>query len=108
MGFESQTLLGTLETIGVILGLIGLYFGLTKGWKTIKATGGGVVGVTVKYLILATALFLIGFAFNAFSFLADMEFASAIGSIIMFGEGLCFFVIFWELAKYMDKLKNFT
>lgn len=108
MAFESLSFLGTLETVGVILGLIGLYVGITKGWKLIQFTGGGVVGVTVKYLLLATALFVIGFSFRAFSFLAEMEFASAIGSIIMFGEGICFFIIFWELARHMDQLKSFT
>jgi hypothetical protein len=108
MAFEFLKILGSLEVIGVILGFIGLYVGFTKGWETIKLTGGGVVGVTVKYLLLATALFLIGFSFRAFSFLAEMEIATAIGSIIMFGEGVCFFIIFWELSKHMDRLKSFT
>ena len=108
MAFESLNFLGVMELIGVMLGGVGLYFGLTKGWQTIKSTGGGIVGTTVKYLLLATILFLIGFSFRAFSFLADMEFASAIGSIIMFGEGVCFFIIFLELAKYMDQIKSFT
>ena len=94
--------------IGVVLGLIALYLGLTKGRAAIKLTGGGVVGVTATYLLLATGLFIIGFSFRAFSFLAEMEFASAIGSIIMFGTGLCFFKIFWELSKHMDQLKSFT
>lgn len=108
MAFESLSYLGLFEIIGVVLGLIGLYIGLTKGWNTIKLTGGGVVGVTVKYLLIATALFLVGFSFRAFSFLAEFEFASIIGSIVMFGMGVCFFIIFWELAKHMDKLKSFT
>jgi len=108
MEIQFMNLLGTLELIGVILGLIGLYIGLTKGLNLIKSSGGGMVGTTVKYILLATILFVIGFSFRAFSFLANMEFATAIGSIIMFGEGVCFFIIFMELSKYMESLKNFT
>jgi hypothetical protein len=108
MAFEFMSLLGSLELIGVILGLIGLYYGITKGMPALKSTGGGIVGTTVKYLLLATILFLIGFSFRAFSFLADMELATAVGSVIMFGEGVCFFIIFMELSKYMDQLKSFT
>jgi hypothetical protein len=102
------TLFGVLELVGVALGLVGLYVGVTKGRDAIKFTGGGVVGITVKYLLIATALFIIGFSFKAFSFLADMEFASVIGSVIMFGEGVCFFLIFKELAHHMEQLKSFT
>ena len=108
MAFEYLNILGVLELIGVFLGGIGLYYGITKGWETIKTTGGGIVGTTVKYLLIATILFLIGFWFRAISFFAEMEIATAFGSIIMFGEGVCFFIIFKELANYMDQLKSFT
>ena len=107
MAFESQWFVGAFEVIGVIMGLIGLFIGMTKGRQALKLTGGGVVAITVKYLLIATVLFVTGFAFKAFGFLADFEFAAVIGSIIMFGEGICFFIIFWELAKHMEQLKTY-
>lgn len=108
MSFEYHNIVAVFQIIGVCFGFVGLFIGLTKGRHASKMTGGGIVAITVKYLLIATAFFLIGFLFNAVSFLAEAELAAIIGAIVMFGEGLCFFVIFWELSKYMDKLKTYV
>lgn len=108
MPADNNIIFASIEIIGVILGCIGIYIGLTKGRHVVQMTGGGVVAVTVKYLLIATELYLIGFIIKALNAFFDIEVVEFISSIVMLGLGICFFILFWELADHMEKFKEYT
>ncbi len=95
-----------LELIGVMLAVYGFSLGIIKGWKAVKVTGGGVIEVTVTYLLLATGLYLLAFLLRFIGEMIGDVALKTISAVIMFGEGVCFFVIFWVLGKHIENLEK--
>jgi len=97
-----------LELIGIVLALVGVILGTIKGKHAIRLTGGGIIETTVTYLLVAAYLYLISFAIRFWGSLLEEAWISAIGSIVMFGMGICFFMIFWRLGEHMKHLEELT
>jgi len=97
-----------LEIIGIVLALIGVIVGTIKGRHAIKLTGGGIIETSTTYLLIAAYLYLISFALRFWVSLIGETWIRVMGSIVMFGMGICFFMMFWRLGEYMKHLEELT
>jgi hypothetical protein len=100
--------LSILELLRVCCALIAVFMGLTKGRKALKLTGGGMVEVTVTYLLIASSLYLISYGMRFIGVLGDSFFFNAAGAIMAFGMGFCFFMIFKKVVDYLEQLKKYS
>jgi hypothetical protein len=101
-------ILSILELLGIICALIAVLMGLTKGRQALKLTGGGIVEVTVTYLLIASVLYLLSFGMRFVGSLIDIWAFNAAGAIIAFGMGFCFFMIFKKVIEHLEQLRKFT
>ena len=81
--------------------------GLTKGRKALKLTGGGIVEVTVRYVLIASILYLTSYGLRFIGSVGDSWWVNAAGAIIAFGMGFCFLMIFKKITEHLEKLKEF-
>ncbi|UCH88018.1 MAG: hypothetical protein JSV49_07030 [Thermoplasmata archaeon] len=95
-----------LEFLGVICALIVIFMGLTKGRKALKLTGGGIIEVTITFLLIASFLYLASFGLRFIGNVNDAWYFNAAGAAIAFGEGLCFLIIFQKTIENLEKLKT--
>lgn len=100
--------LSILELLGVICAIFAVMMGLTKGRKALKLSGGGVIEVTVTYVLTASILYLTSYSMRFIGAIGDVWFFTAIGAVIAFGEGLCFFMIFKKAVEFLDQLKRYS
>jgi hypothetical protein len=98
--------LSILELLGVICALLAVIMGLTKGRKALKLTGGGIVEVTVTYLLIASILYLVSFGLRFIGWLGNSWLFNAAGAVIAFGMGFCFLIIFTKIINYLEDLKE--
>jgi len=105
MDIPSLTL-SILELLGVVCALLAVIMGLTKGREALKLTGGGIVEVTITYLLIASILYLASFGMRFIGWLGNSWFFNAAGAIIAFGMGFCFLVIFQKIITYLEDLKE--
>ncbi len=99
--------LSILEFLGIICALLAVIMGLTKGRRALKLTGGGMVEVTVTFLLIASILYLASYGLRFIGSLGESWFFNAAGAIIAFGEGFCFLIIFHKIIEHLEKLKKF-
>jgi cytochrome c biogenesis protein CcdA len=57
-------------------------------------------------LLIAAYLYLLGYAIGFIGHLVEDQWINAIGSIVLFGTGICFFQIFWHLGEHMKRLEE--
>lgn len=100
--------LSILELLGVFCALFAVIMGLTKGREALKLTGGGMVEVTVTYLLIASILYLVSYGMRFIGAVGDSWLFNAAGAIIAFGMGFCFFMIFKRVVDYLEQLKKFS
>ena len=100
--------LSILELLGVFCAIFAVFMGLTKGRIALKLTGGGMVEVTVTYLLIASVLYLLSYGLRFIGALGDSFFFNAAGAIIAFGLGFCFFMIFQKVIGHLERLKSFS
>lgn len=106
---EIQTLvLSILELLGVFCAIFAVFMGLTKGKEALKLTGGGMVEVTVTYLLIASVLYLVSFGLRFIGAIGEFWLFNAAGAIIAFGMGFCFFMIFKKVIDHLEQLKKFS
>jgi hypothetical protein len=98
--------LSILELLGMICAFLVVIMGLTKGRKAIKLTGGGIVEVTVTYLMIASFLYLGSFSLRFIGNVSDSWLFNAAGAIIAFGLGFCFLIIFTKIIEHLEQLKE--
>ena len=98
--------LSILELLGVLCALLAVIMGLTKGRKALKLTGGGLVEVTVTYLLIASFLYLASYGLRFIGNVGDSWMFNAAGAIIAFGEGFCFLIIFQKIIEHLEQLKK--
>lgn len=98
--------LSVLELLGVICALLAVIMGLTKGRKALKLTGGGIVEVTVTYLLIASILYLVSYGLRFIGSAGNSWFFNAAGAIIAFGMGFCFLIIFQKIINHLEHLKK--
>jgi hypothetical protein len=98
--------LSILELLGVICAFIAVIMGLTKGRKAIKLTGGGMVEVTVTYLLIASFLYLASFMLRFIGNISDSWIFNAAGAVIAFGLGFCFLLIFTKIIGHLEQIKE--
>ncbi len=101
-------IISILELLGVVCALIAVIMGLTKGRQALKLTGGGMVEVTVTYLLIASVLYLLSFGLRFIGSIVGSWIFQAAGAIIAFFMGFCFFMIFQKIIKHLEQLKKFT
>ena len=99
-------ILSILELLGIACALLAVIMGVTKGRKAVKFTGGGIVEVTVTYLLVASILYLSSYGMRFVGSLIEAWVFNAAGAIIAFGMGFCFFMIFRKLVDHLEKLKT--
>jgi hypothetical protein len=99
--------LSVLELLGVICALLAVIMGLTKGRKALKLTGGGIVEVTVTYVLIASILYLASYGLRFIGSVGDSWFFNAAGAVIAFGMGFCFLMIFEKIIEHLEHLKKF-
>ncbi len=95
-----------LQLIGVGLAVFGIIIGSILGRHAIKLTGGGLVEVTVTYLLIAAYLYLLQYTLRFIGYLLSDNWINILGSIVLFGTGICFFQIFWHLGEHMKRLET--
>lgn len=100
--------LSILEFLGIICALFAVIMGLTKGREALKLTGGGMVEVTVTFLLIASLLYLASYGLRFIGSLGDSWLFNAAGAVIAFGEGFCFFMIFKKVIEHLEELKKFA
>ena len=98
--------LSVLELLGVICALLAVVMGFTKGRKALKLTGGGIVEVTVTYLLIASILYLVSYGLRFIGSAGNSWFFNAAGAIIAFGMGFCFLIIFQKIIDHLEHLKK--
>ena len=98
--------LSIFELLGVICALTAVIMGLTKGRRALKLTGGGMVEVTVTYVLIASILYLASYGLRFIGSLADSWFFNAAGAVIAFGMGFCFLMIFEKIIAHLEKLQK--
>lgn len=104
----STIVLSTLEMLGVICALFAILMGLTKGREALRLTGGGVVEVTVTYLLIASGLYLASYGMRFIGVVGNSWIFNAAGAIIAFGMGFCFFMIFKKVIDHLEQLKKYS
>ncbi len=104
----SNLVLSVLELLGIFCALVAVNMGLTKGRQAIKLTGGGLVEVTVTYLLIASILYLASYGMRFIGAIGDSWMFNAAGAVIAFGEGFCFFMIFKKVIDHLETLKKFS
>jgi hypothetical protein len=104
----SIIVLSILELLGVICALFAIMMGLTKGREALKLTGGGMVEVTVTYLLIACGLYLASYGLRFIGAVGESWIFNAAGAIIAFGMGFCFFMIFKKVIDHLEQLKKFS
>ena len=104
----STMAISVLEFLGVICALIAVFMGLTKGREALRLTGGGMVEVTVTYLLIASVLYLASYGLRFIGNVGESWLFIAAGAIIAFGEGFCFFMIFQKVVGHLEHLKRFS
>ncbi len=97
-----------LELLGVVCALFAVFMGVTKGREALKLTGGGMVEVTVTYLLIASVLYLASFGLRFIGSVGDAWLFNAAGAVIAFGMGFCFFMIFKKVIDHLERLKKFS
>lgn len=97
-----------LELLGIICAAFAVFMGLTKGREALKLTGGGMVEVTVTYLLIASILYLFSYGLRFVGSLGDAWIFNAAGAIMAFGMGFCFFMIFKKVIDYLEQLKKYS
>lgn len=97
-----------LELLGVFCALFAVLMGMTKGRKALKLSGGGIVEVTVTYVLIASILYLTSYGLRFAGSIGDVWVFTAAGAIIAFGEGFCFFMIFKKAVEFLDQLKRYS
>ena len=104
----SSIVLSVLELIGILCAILAVTMGLTKGRQALKLTGGGMVEVTVTYLLIASVLYLLSYGMRFVGSVGSLWVFDAAGAIIAFGEGVCFFMIFKKVVEHLEQLKKFS
>jgi hypothetical protein len=99
-------ILATLELAGIVCALGAVIMGLTKGREALKLTGGGIVEVTVTYLLIASILYLGSYGLRFIGSVGNSWFFNAAGAIMAFGMGFCFLIIFKKTIDYIEDLKK--
>jgi hypothetical protein len=92
--------------MGVICALIAVIMGLTKGREALKLTGGGMVEVTVTYLLIASFFYLASFGLRFVGNIGNNWFFEAAGAIVAFGLGFCILIIFHKIIEHLEQLKK--
>lgn len=100
--------LSVLELLGVFCAIFAVAMGLTKGREALRLTGGGIVEVTVTYLLIASILYLFSYGLRFIGALGDSWLFNAAGAIIAFGMGFCFFMIFKKVIEHLEQLKKYS
>jgi hypothetical protein len=100
--------LSVLELLGVFCALIAVFVGVTKGRWALKLSGGGLVEVTVTYVLIASIFYLMSYGLRFIGSLYDAWIFVAAGAIIAFGQGFCFFIIFKNIVGHLEVLKKFS
>ena len=95
-----------LELLGVISALLAVIMGLTKGRRALKITGGGIVEVTITYLLIASILYLTSYGLRFIGSAGESWLFSAAGAIIAFGMGFCFLMIFQKIIDHLENLQK--
>ena len=90
--------LSILELLGVVCALLAVIMGFTKGREALKLTGGGIVEVTITYLVSYSLRFI--------GSVGDSWLFNAAGAIIAFGMGFCFLIIFTKITDHLEHLKK--
>ncbi|UCE36674.1 MAG: hypothetical protein JSW00_14320 [Thermoplasmata archaeon] len=103
-----MVVISILELLGVFCALFAVMMGLTKGREALKLTGGGMVEVTVTYLLIASVLYLVSYGLRFIGAIGDSWLFNAAGAIIAFGLGFCFFMIFKKVIEHLEQLKKFS
>ena len=98
--------LSILELLGVFCAILAVTMGLTKGRKAVKLTGGGLIEVTVTYLLIASFLYLASYGLRFIGSVGDSWYFNAVGAIVAFGEGFCFLMIFQKIIEHLEQLKK--
>jgi hypothetical protein len=98
--------LSILELLGVLCAVLAVLMGVTKGRKALKLTGGGIVEVTITYLLLASVLYLASYGLRFIGSAIDSWMFNAAGAIIAFGMGFCFLIIFQKIIDHLEQLKK--
>ena len=98
--------LSVLELLGVLCALFAVIMGLTKGRRALELTGGGIVEVTITYLLIASILYLTSYGLRFIGSVGDAWLFNAAGAIIAFGMGFCFLMIFEKIINYLEDLKK--
>ena len=108
MSEATDLVLTFLKLSGVVLASAGVFLALTKGREALKFTGGGIIGKVMKYITAATIIYLVAFIIDATAVFEDSGLSEAISTIILFGLGVCFFAILWEIIEHLEEFKKFT
>ena len=98
--------LSILELLGVVCALLAVIMGFTKGREALKLTGGGIVEVTITYLLIASILYLVSYSLRFIGSVGDSWLFNAAGAIIAFGMGFCFLIIFTKITDHLEHLKK--
>ena len=97
-----------LKLSGIVLASAGVILALTKGRKALAFTGGGVLGKVMLYIMIASVIYLIAFVLDALGELLGSSLVEAFNTIALFGLGVCFFSIMWEIIEHLEEFKKFT
>ena len=100
--------LGCLKLAGIVLASAGVVLALTKGRSALNFTGGGILGKVMLYIMIATVIYLAAFVLDAVGELLGSDLAEALNIITLFGLGVCFFSVLWEIIEHLDEFKKFT
>jgi hypothetical protein len=98
--------LSVLELLGVICALLAVIMGLTKGRRALKLSGGGIVEVTITYLLIASILYLASYGLRFIGSTGVSWLFNAAGAVIAFGMGFCFLMIFQKITDHLENLKK--
>ena len=100
-----QILFALMELVGVGLAIIGVIMGTIKGRHALKLTGGGIIEHTVTYLLIAAYLYLIQYGVRFVGHMLEEQWIESIGTIVLFGTGICFFMLFKKIGEHMKQLE---
>jgi hypothetical protein len=104
----TNIIISVLELFGVFCALFAVAMALTKGREALKLTGGGMVEVTVTYLLIASVLYLVSYGLRFIGAIGNSWIFNAAGAIIAFGLGFCFFMIFSKVIEHLEQLKQYS
>lgn len=96
-----------LKLSGVVLAGAGVFLALTKGRKALSFTGGGVIGKVTRYIMAASIIYLCFFIVDAASDYLGSG-VEALSTIILFGLGVCFFAVLWEIIEHLEEFKKYV